>query len=90
MNNFKVTEKIFYQFLIPVFIAAVFELINKGFDVSTAYNFIENGLFSTLLVVPIYFIVNRKIQFGYVILTFFGFCSAIYFETVCDAVCTPS
>jgi|SaaInlStandDraft_1057018.scaffolds.fasta_scaffold00034_16 heptose-I-phosphate ethanolaminephosphotransferase len=82
MNNFKVTKKIFYQFLIPVFIAAVFELINKGFDVSTAYNFIENGLFSTLLVVPIYFIVNRKIQFGYVILTFFGFCSAIYFETV--------
>ena len=80
--NFKITKKIFYQFLIPVVVAVVFELIHKGFDISTGYNFIENSLFSMLLVGPVYFIVNRKLQLGYVTLTFLVFCFAIYFESV--------
>ena len=82
MMNFKITKKIFYQFLIPVVVAVVFELIHKGFDISTGYNFIENSLFSMLLVGPVYFIVNRKLQLGYVTLTFLVFCFAIYFESV--------
>jgi heptose-I-phosphate ethanolaminephosphotransferase len=82
MMNFKITKKIFYQFLIAVVVAVVFELIHKGFDISTAYNFIENSLFSMLLVGPVYFIVNRKLQLGYVTLTFLVFCFAIYFESV--------
>ena len=52
MTNFKIIKKIFYQFLIPVFVAVVFELINKGYEVSTVYNFIENSLFSMILVSP--------------------------------------
>jgi len=82
MTNFKITKSIFYQFLIPVFVAVVFELIYKEFEVSTVYNFLENSLFSILLVSPVYFIVNRKIQLGYISLTFLLFCFAIYFETV--------
>ena len=82
MTNFKITKKIFYQFLIPVVVAVVFELINKGYEVSTVYNFIENSLFSMILVSSVYFIVNRKLRLGYVILTFLVFCLAIYFETV--------
>ena len=82
MTNFKIAKRIFYQFLIPVFVAVVFELIYKEFEVSTAYNFLENSLFSILLVSPVYFIVNRKIQLGYISLTFLLFCFAIYFETV--------
>ena len=82
MTNFKITKKIFYLFLVPVVVAIVFELINKGYDVSTGYNFIENSLFSMLLVGPVYFIVNRKLQLGYVTLMFLVFCFAIYFESV--------
>ncbi|MDA9126052.1 phosphoethanolamine transferase [Flavobacteriaceae bacterium] len=82
MMNFKITKKIFYQFLIPVVVAVVFELINKGYEVSTVYNFIENSLFSMILVSPVYFIVNRKLHLWYITLTFLVFCLSIYFETV--------
>ena len=82
MTNFKIIKKIFYQFLIPVFVAVVFELINKGYEVSTVYNFIENSLFSIILVSPVYFIVNRKLYLWYITLTFLVFCLSIYFETV--------
>jgi len=82
MTNFKIIKIIFYQFLIPVFVAVVFELINKGYEVSTVYNFIENSLFSIILVSPVYFIVNRKLYLWYITLTFLVFCLSIYFETV--------
>ena len=82
MTNFKIIKKIFYQFLIPVFVALVFELINRGYEVSTVYNFIENSLFSMILVSPVYFIVNRKLYLWYITLTFLVFCLSIYFETV--------
>ncbi len=80
MTNFKIIKKIFYQFLIPVLVAVVFELINKGYEVSTVYNFIENSLFSMILVSPVYFIVNRKLYLWYITLTFLVFCLSIYFE----------
>ncbi len=60
MTNFKVTKSIFYQFLILMLVAVVFELINKGFVSSTLYNTIENTLFSMVLISPIYFIYNRE------------------------------
>tara|TARA_B110000971_G_scaffold176993_1_gene182596 strand:+ start:1063 stop:2691 length:1629 start_codon:yes stop_codon:yes gene_type:complete len=82
MTNFKIIKIIFYQFLIPVFVAVVFELINKGYEVSTVYNFIENSLFSMILVSPVYFIMNRKLYLWYITLTFLVFCLSIYFETV--------
>ena len=82
MTNFKIIKKIFYQFLIPVLVAVVFELINKGYEVSTVYNFIENSLFSMILVSPVYFIMNRKLYLWYITLTFLVFCLSIYFETV--------
>ena len=75
MTNFKIIKKIFYQFLIPVFVAVVFELINKGYEVSTVYNFIENSLFSMILVSPVNFIVNRKLHLWYITLTFLVFVS---------------
>ena len=82
MTNFKITKRIFYQFLIPVFVAVVFEVIYKGLEISTFYNFLENILFSMPLLSPIYFIANPKIQQGYTTLAFLLFCFSIYFETV--------
>tara|TARA_B110000967_G_C18890991_1_gene567373 strand:+ start:1158 stop:2771 length:1614 start_codon:yes stop_codon:yes gene_type:complete len=82
MTNFKVSKNIFYQFMISVFVAVVFELINKGFQASTLYNTIENILFSIVLISPIYFIYNRKIQLGYSVFSYLFFVFFIYFETV--------
>ena len=82
MTNFKVTKSIFYQFLILMLVAVVFELINKGFVSSTLYNTIENTLFSMVLISPIYFIYNRKIQLLYSVLIYLLFAFFIYFEAV--------
>jgi heptose-I-phosphate ethanolaminephosphotransferase len=82
MTNFKITKRIFYQFLIPIFIALVFELIHKGLGDSTVYNVLENSLFSILLISPLYFIFNRKIQLAYTVISYLLFCVSIYFETV--------
>ncbi|MDA9057048.1 sulfatase-like hydrolase/transferase [Flavobacteriaceae bacterium] len=82
MTNFKITKIIFYQFLIPVFTALVFDLIHKGLQDSTVYNVLENSLFSILLISPLYFIFNRKIQLAYTVIAYLLFCISIYFETV--------
>ena len=82
MTNFKVTKSIFYQFLILMLVAVVFELINKGYVSSTLYNTIENTLFSMVLISPIYFIYNRKIQLLYSVLIYLLFAFFIYFEAV--------
>ena len=82
MTNFKIIRKIFYKFLIIIFVAFVFELICKGLKISILYNSFENILFSALLLSPIYIISYRKIQSVYIYFVFLFFCLCIYFETV--------
>ena len=82
MTNFKIIRQIFYQFLIIISVALVFELIYKGLKISSFYNTIENILFSVLLLSPLYLISYRKIQSVYIYFVYLFFCLCIYFETV--------
>jgi heptose-I-phosphate ethanolaminephosphotransferase len=82
MTNFKVYKNIFYQFLTVIFVALVFQLINKQFEISTLYNTIENILFSMVLITPVFFINSRKIQLIYTVLSYLFFVFFIYFEAI--------
>ena len=82
MTNFKIIKQIFYQFLIAICAAFVFELIFKGLTISTFYNTLENILFSVLLVSPLFLIPYRVIQTGYITVAYILFCCYIYFEAV--------
>ena len=82
MTNFKIIKQIFYQFLIAICAAFVFELIFKGLTISTFYNTLENILFSVLLVSPLFLIPYRVIQTGYITVAYILFCLSIYFEAV--------
>ena len=82
MTNFKVSKNIFHQFLSLIFVAVAFQLINNGFELSTLYNTIENILFSVVVISPIFFIYNRKIQLGYTVLSYLFFAFLIYFEII--------
>ena len=82
MPNFKVARNIFYQFLVLILFAVVFELINKGIASTTLHNAIENTLFSIVLISPVCFIHNRKILHFYNVLIYLLFAFFIYFEAV--------
>ena len=82
MTNFKIIQRIFYQFLIVISLALIFELIYKGLKVSTVYNTLENILFSVLLVSPLFLISYRKIQTAYISVVYILFCLSIFFEAV--------
>ena len=82
MTNFKIIQRIFYQFLIVISLALIFELIYKGLKVSTVYNTLENILFSVLLVSPLFLISYRKIQIAYISVVYILFCLSIFFEAV--------
>ena len=82
MTNFKIIKQIFYQFLIAICAAFVFELIFNALTISTFYNTLENILFSVLLVSPLFLIPYRVIQTGYITVAYILFCLSIYFEAV--------
>lgn len=82
MTNFKIIGQIFYQFLIAITAALFFELIFKGLNASTVNNTIENILFSSLLLSPLFIISYRKVQSVYITIVYLLFCLCIYFETV--------
>ena len=82
MINFKIIQRVFYQFLIVISLALIFELIYNGLKVSTVYNTVENILFSVLLVSPLFLIPYRKIQIAYISVAYVLFCLSIFFEAV--------
>ena len=82
MTNFKIIKRIFYQFLLVISLALVFELIFKGIKVSTVYNTLENIVFSALLVSPLFLVSYRKIQTIYITVVYVLFCLSIFFEAV--------
>ena len=82
MTNFKIIQRVFYQFLIVISLALIFEFIYNGLKVSTVYNTVENILFSVLLVSPLFLIPYRKIQIAYISVAYVLFCLSIFFEAV--------
>jgi len=81
MQGTKVNFKLLYLFVVPMVLAFLFESIFKSFSLNIIYNFLENLLFSILLICPLYFISNPKLGKFYFIITFLFFCFCTYFET---------
>lgn len=78
----KMRKKLILLYLIPIVVAFLFEAIFKGLLLERFFNLIENALFAFVLIIPIHYILNKRLRSFYVIISFFFFTLCIYFETV--------
>ncbi len=80
INSMK--KRLIFLYLIPIVIAFMFEVILKGLMWDRLFNFIENILFAVTLIIPIHYILNKKIKLYYFIISFGFFAFCVYFETL--------
>ena len=82
MSNFSSIKTIFYQFLIPIFFAFIFEICFNTIKPLLIYNLIENTLFAALIISFCFFFNKIKTKrFLFLILTIF-FNLFLIFETL--------
>lgn len=74
--------KILYGYFILIALAFLFEFFFNEISSSILYNLIENVLFATILICPLYFFKSVKFKTQYFVASFLFFVFTIYFETV--------
>ncbi len=82
MKGNKYFYPILYLFLLPIFLAFLFEFVFKSITLSRVFNLLENLLFAILIILFSFLITNLKYKklFFLITIPFFNFC--LLFETL--------
>src|SRR5690606_35609268 len=68
-------------FFISIAFSFLFESVFAEFQFQRFFNLIENILFAFILIIPLYFIGNKKLRNVYFIISFFLFNAILIIET---------
>ena len=69
-------------FIIPTILFFLFELISAKFIINRFYNFVENLLFTAVIILVSFFVNNLSLKKTYLKLGYILFCLCLFFESI--------